>query len=171
MTPSARPSLRSVLGAPAAEPQLRYDTGMANQPQTLKNHARFDPAFHFFLAPLSLLFVVDAIVRIVRNPDWDHIVRLLAAVFAFVALGKFRMYANKVQDRVIRLEERLRMKELLPPALQARIPELTEDQLIGLRFASDAEVPDLVPKTLEGNWKRKQIKEAVRNWRPDYFRV
>lgn len=144
---------------------------MAHQPQTLKNHTRFDPAFHFFLAPLSLLFVVDAIVRIVRNPDWDHIVRLLAAVFAFVALGKMRMYANKVQDRVIRLEERLRMKELLPPALQARIPELTENQLIGLRFASDAELPELVADTLEGKWKSKQIKEAVHNWRPDYFRV
>jgi hypothetical protein len=144
---------------------------MANEPQTLKNHTRFDPAFHFFLAPLSLLFVVDAIVRIVRTPDWDHIVRLLAAVFAFVALLKLRLYANKVQDRVIRLEERLRMKELLPPALQARIPELTEGQLIGLRFASDAELPDLVAKTLQGNWKRKQIKEAVHNWRPDYFRV
>jgi hypothetical protein len=159
------------LPAPAAGAQLRYDTGMANQPQTLKNHARFDPAFHFFLAPLSVLFVVYAIVGIVRTPDWDHIVRLLAALFAFIALGKMRMYANKVQDRVIRLEERLRMKELLPPALQARIPELTEDQLIGLRFASDAEVPDLVAKTLQGNWKSKQIKEAVQSWRPDYFRV
>ncbi|HEY6346045.1 MAG TPA: DUF6526 family protein [Bryobacteraceae bacterium] len=144
---------------------------MANQPQTLKNHARFDPAFHFFLAPLAVLFVVYAIVGIVRSPDWDNIVRLLAALFAFVALGKMRMYANKVQDRVIRLEERLRMEELVPPPLQARIPELTEDQVIGLRFASDAELPDLVAKTLEGNWKRKQIKEAVRNWRPDYFRV
>ena len=159
------------LTAPAAEARLRYDTGMANQPQTLKNHTRFDPAFHFFLAPLAVLFVVDAIIRIVGNPDWDHIVRLLAALFAFVALGKMRMYANKVQDRVIRLEERLRMKELLPPALQARIPELAEGQLIGLRFASDAELPDLVGKTLEGNWNRKQIKEAVRNWRPDYFRI
>ena len=144
---------------------------MANQPQTLKNHTRFDPVFHFFLVPLALLFVVDAIVRIARTPDWDTIVRLLAALFAFISLGKFRMYANKVQDRVIRMEERLRMKESLPPALQPRIPELSEDQLIGLRFASDAELPDLVAKTLEGNWKRKQIKEAVRNWRPDYFRV
>jgi hypothetical protein len=144
---------------------------MANQPQTLKNHARFDPVFHFFLAPLALLFVVNAIVGIAQTPDWDHIVRLLAALFAFFALLKIRLYANKLQDRVIRLEERLRMKELLPPALQGRIPELTEDQLIGLRFASDAEVPDLVAKTLEGNWKRKQIKEAVRDWRPDYFRV
>jgi hypothetical protein len=144
---------------------------MANRLQTLKNHTRFDPGFHFILVPLSLLFMVDATFRIIRTPDWDHIVRLLAALFAFVALGMLRMYANKVQDRVIRLEERLRMKELLPPALQARIPDLTEDQLIGLRFASDAELPDLVAKTLEENWKRKQIKEAVRNWRPDYFRV
>jgi hypothetical protein len=72
---------------------------------------------------------------------------------------------------VIRLEERLRLAAVLPPSLQPRIGELSIDQLIGLRFASDAELPGLVEKTLGGNWNRKQIKEAVQNWKPDNWRV
>lgn len=144
---------------------------MAQEPQTFKNHARFDPAFHFFLAPLTLFLVIEEIVRLVKNPDWISIVRVLAALGAFVAVFKIRLYALKVQDRVIRLEERLRLKELLPPALQGRIGELTEDQLIALRFASDGEVAGLVQKALDGKWNRKQIKEAIKIWRPDNWRV
>lgn len=139
--------------------------------QSVKNHTRLDPLYHFFLAPLTLFFIVESIVRIVRAPNWDSTVHLLAAIFAFVALFKMRLYPLKVQDRVIRLEERLRLKELLPPSLQPRVPELTEGQLIALRFASDAEVPDLAAKALEANLKPAQIKQSVRLWRPDYWRV
>jgi hypothetical protein len=144
---------------------------MAQEPQTLKNHGRFDPAFHFFLAPVTLFLVIEEIVRLVRNPDWNDTVRVVAALGAFMAVFKIRNYALKVQDRVIRLEERLRLKELLPPALQGRIGELTEDQLIGLRFASDGEVAGLAQKALDGKWNRKQIKEAIKTWRPDNWRV
>jgi hypothetical protein len=144
---------------------------MAQDPQTLKNHTKLDPAFHFFLAPLTLFLVIEEIVRLVQNPDWHSIVRVVAAVGAFVAVFKIRLYALKVQDRVIRLEERLRLKELAPAAFQGRIGELTEDQLIGLRFASDGEVAGLAQKALDGKWKRKQIKEAIRTWRPDNWRV
>ncbi len=144
---------------------------MAQEPQSLKNHARFDPAFHFFLAPLTVFLVIEEIVRLVRNPDWHSIVRVLAAVGAFVAVFKIRLYALKVQDRLIRLEERLRLKELAPAALQGRIGELTENQLIGLRFASDGEVAGLAQQALDGSWNRKQIKQAIRVWRPDNWRI
>lgn len=139
--------------------------------QTLKNHTRLDPLFHFFLSPLALFFVVESVVRIVRTPNWDSTVHLLAAIFAFIALLKMRLYPLKVQDRVIRLEERLRLKELLPPSLQLRIPELSEQQLIGLRFASDAELPDLAAKAVEAKLTATQIKQSVRLWRPDNWRV
>lgn len=144
---------------------------MAQAPQSLKNHVRMDPAYHAFLVPLALLLLIGAVVNVVRNPGWSGAYHLAAAVWAFVASFKLRSYPLKVQDRVIRLEERLRLKELLPATLQARIGELSEGQLIGLRFASDGEVAELVGKTLDNQWKGKQVKEAIRTWRPDYFRV
>jgi|HubBroStandDraft_5_1064220.scaffolds.fasta_scaffold298367_1 hypothetical protein len=144
---------------------------MAQEPQSVKNHTRFDPAFHFFLAPLALFFVIGTIVRLVRHPAWESALHVLVAIWALVAVFLIRGYSLKVQDRVIRLEERVRLKDLLPPSLQGRIGELTEDQLVGLRFASDGEVAGLTQKTLDGKWKRKQIKEAIQVWRPDLWRV
>lgn len=144
---------------------------MAQKPQTLQNHVRFDPLFHFFLAPVSMLLVIWAIVDVAREPGWMSAAHVVLAVWLVVWLTKTRLYALKVQDRLVRLEERLRLQELLPAAERSRIGDLTEDQLIGLRFASDGEVADLARKALEGNWNRKQIKEAVKSWRPDYFRV
>jgi hypothetical protein len=144
---------------------------MAQQSQSLKNHTKFDPAFHFFLVPAALLFLMEGIWRVVKDPNWPTAVHLAGAVCAIVALFKIRLYALKVQDRVIRLEERLRLKELLPAAMQGRVSELTEGQLIGLRFASDGEVADLAQKALAGKWNRTQIKAAIRTWRPDNWRV
>jgi hypothetical protein len=144
---------------------------MAQEPQSFKNHARFDPLFHFFLAPVALLIVIATIVQAVRDPGWYSAAHIVVALWAFIAVFKIRTYALKVQDRVIRLEERLRMKDLLPASLQGRIGELSEAQLVGLRFASDGELAGLVEKTLEGNWSQKQIKQAIENWRPDYWRV
>ncbi len=141
------------------------------KPQTLQNHARIDPLFHLFLSPVALILLFAAAYNLFANPSWKSGAFLLAAVAAFVALFKIRLYALKVQDRVIRLEERLRLERLLTEPLKSRIYELTEQQLIALRFASDGELPALVDKTLKGNLPPKEIKQAIQSWRPDYWRV
>ena len=140
------------------------------RPQTFANHGRFDPFFHFIIVPLLLLCFIASIHASIHE---GH-VHLLMPVFTLTVIllaTRCRMYALKVQDRVIRLEERLRLSVLLPEPLKARIPELTERQLIALRFASDSEAPALVEKTLRENLEPKAIKQAIVNWRPDYWRV
>jgi len=142
-----------------------------SQPQDYSHHARFDPLFHFFLAPVAVATLILMIFRAVKGPSLDSIFHVIIAVWAIAAAFKIRLYALKVQDRVIRLEERLRLQELLPANLRPRIGDLTEDQLIGLRFASDGELPALAQEALEQKLDRKQIKQAVKNWRPDLWRV
>jgi uncharacterized protein DUF6526 len=144
---------------------------MAGQtPQTYANHTRLDPLFHGFLGPIAAINVFVAIWNLYRNPGLGTAWWLVLAIAAVVAVLKIRLYALKVQDRVIRLEERLRMAQLLKEPLRSRIDELTEAQLIGIRFASDGELPALVEKAL-GGMTRGEIKKTVANWRPDYFRV
>jgi len=137
-------------------------------PQTLKNHARFDPLYHYFMAPLSTAFLIWAIAHLVRHPGHESIAWLVATLLLFLTIFKARTYALKAQDRVIRLEERLRLLSLAP---NAPISGLKEGQLIALRFASDAELPALAERAASGSLNGKQIKEAIQSWRPDYFRV
>jgi hypothetical protein len=141
------------------------------KPQTLANHARLDPLFHFFVLPVFALSTLAAVVHFLWHPSlhsgW-HFVLLTAAT---VAVFKVRLYTLRVQDRVIRLEERLRLASLLPDPLRSRIPELTEGQLIALRFASDAEVSRLADRAVVEKLSPADIKKAIQTWRPDYWRV
>ena len=139
--------------------------------QNFANHARFDPAFHFFILPVAMINVVNQIVVLFRHATLGTVWSLVLAIAFVVAAFKIRLYALKVQDRVIRLEERLRLAQVLPETLRQRAKELSERQLIALRFASDAELPALVEKALAQNMKPKDIKQAVAVWRPDFFRV
>lgn len=147
-------------------------------PQTYANHRRFDPPFHFFLLPVFVLGLVMSLIHFfyhLRESDMRgnfHAFLLIVLAFAMITLAfKVRLYSLKLQDRIIRLEERLRLTQLLSEPLRSRIPELTEGQLVGLRFASDAEVPKLVESALSEKLNRKDIKKAIQNWRPDYWRV
>lgn len=144
---------------------------MEKKPQTYANHARFDPPFHFFVLPVVLITVIAIIVRAVREPSLWSVWLVVVAFAGCVAVIKIRLNALKVQDRVIRLEERLRMMAILPEATRSRIGELTDGQFVGLRFASDEELPALVKRALDEKLSRKDIKKAVTNWRPDYSRV
>jgi hypothetical protein len=139
--------------------------------QSFANHGRFDPPFHFVLAPLGLAAIILSVILLVRKPGAGSILGVLLAVGFFMIAAKTRAYALKVQDRVIRLEERLRLSMLLPETSRPRIVELTEPQLIALRFASDAELPALAMRSLNEGLTSKQIKTSIRTWRGDYFRV
>lgn len=140
-------------------------------PQTLANHVRFDPAFHYFIAPVFGISWIVSVIFVIRHPNFLHFWVVIFNTALLVAVTRFRQYALKVQDRVIRLEERLRLATLLPDSQRAQIPRLTERQLIALRFACDAEIPLLFEQTLSSNLAPADIKKAIKTWRPDYWRV
>ncbi len=139
--------------------------------QTYANHARFDPWFHFFVGPVFLITLVATIVQFVRHPHVGSAWHVVLALALVVLSMKARSYALKAQDRAIRLEERMRLALLLREPLSARMGDLEIRQLIALRFASDAEVPALVERTLSEKLTPKQIKQAIQVWRPDEYRV
>ncbi len=140
-------------------------------PQSFDNHTQIVP---LYLAVLGIfaLNIIWSLYRLVRNPGIDTLMALLLAA-AFALLGLYvRRFPLTVQDRVIRLEMQLRLRSLLPPDLQRRIPELTRRQLIALRFASDEELPDLCRAVLTDNiTEGKAIKRMIRNWNADHFRA
>ena len=142
-----------------------------SEPQSFKNHARFDPPFHFFLLIILLANLIISIVYLVRHPNFCSTWFLVLSIAAILAVLKARQYPIKVQDRVIRLEERMRLQALAPAEWHSQIYRLSEDQLIGLRFAADDEVVELARQTLEHNLNRKQIKERIKSWRADNWRV
>jgi hypothetical protein len=147
--------------------------------QNFKNHARFDPPMHFFVFPVLLINLIACLVITVAIAIHHHELHMLVLHIWLVVLSlalvafamKCRMNDLKVQDRVIRLEERLRYAALLPPAQAAAAANLTVQQIVALRFASDAELPALVSRTLKEGLEPKHIKENIATWRADNHRV
>ena len=143
-----------------------------SNPQSFEHHTRLVPPYHF---GISLIFVVNLIWSLylmVKSFSWPTVLGALMAL-AFVGIFAYiRVFVMTVQDRVIRLEMRLRLKEILPTDLKPRIGELSVEQLIGLRFASDDEMASLVREVLEKKIAdRKEVKRRVKNWQPDNLRA
>lgn len=142
------------------------------EPQNFANHTRWHPPFHFFILPVMLINLVWSIVVFVKAPDrnsgWWIVVSLaLLLLTLFVRTNSLR-----VQDRVIRLEEKLRYQQLLSAELAAQAVKLTPAQICALRFAGDDELEGLLNQTVSGQFaKPRDIKRAIKNWRADYFRV
>ncbi|HEY0320953.1 MAG TPA: DUF6526 family protein [Pyrinomonadaceae bacterium] len=145
---------------------------MADTPQTYASHTRWHPPFHFFVVPVMLINVIWAIVLFVREPGWTHGWWIVMSIALVVLTTLVRNNSLKVQDRVIRLEEQVRYRQLLPAELAHQARALTVRQMVALRFASDDELEGLVREVLEGRvTKPAEIKRAIKNWRGDTFRV
>lgn len=140
-------------------------------PQTYANHVRLDPPFHFFVLPVLAISLGVSVYACIRHPSFLTFWGIVFVAAVSVLATRARVYALKVQDRVIRLEERLRLAGILPESQRPQISKLSEAQLIGLRFASDEEVPGLVERALSANLSRTDIKKSIKNWRPDDWRV
>jgi hypothetical protein len=144
---------------------------MAEAPQNFSHHTRWDPVFHFFILPVFAITLIMTVVHLVRRPGLHSAWLIVVIIAAILAIFKIRMYALKIQDRVIRLEERLRLATLIDPSLRNQIGALTESQLVALRFACDVELPALAARALNERLAAAEIKKSIQNWRPDYWRV
>jgi hypothetical protein len=151
----------------------RQKGGKAMDEQKLENHVRFVPSYHFFAVPVFLINFLWSLYRLWKlGISFEGIFGVILAAAFLVLVLRARLFALAVQDRVIRLEERLRYERVLPADLQARCGELAIGQIVSLRFASDAELPALARKVLDEKvTERKAIKQLVKNWKPDYLRA
>ena len=145
---------------------------MAEREQSYKSHTRWLPGYHFFVMPVLLINLINALRHVVLSPT-RHTAWEVVLGAALLLLGLLsRVMTLTVQDRVIRLEERLRYERVLPAELQVRTAELTIGQIVSLRFASDAELPALARRVLDDKvTARRAIKELIKQWRPDYLRA
>lgn len=141
---------------------------MADRAQTYATHRKFVPLFHYVLLPILLGNLLLALYYLVRAPGLPSVWAVAMGVALILSALFARVFALGAQDRVIRLEERMRMRELLPATLAPRVNEFTRDQLVALRFASDAELPELAAAVLTNDLrKRDDIKKMVKTWRAD----
>ena len=144
------------------------------QPQSYKNHVRYDPLFHFFLLPMLLLnlgFAIYAAIHAWPSYMHSHLWWIAMSVVFIVMAGSGRSSALRAQDRLIRLEEQLRLADLLAEEKLGLIETITQEQYIALRFASDAEVAALANRAAVEKLSPKQIKESIVEWRADHHRV
>lgn len=147
---------------------------MANDPssQSFKNHAKIVPLYHGVALPILVVNAVWSLYRAVTRPAWDTALAALLGVALVIMFLFARVFALTVQDRIIRLEMRLRLRELLPADLIPRMPEFTTGQLVALRFASDRELPVLARRVLDDRLQdRKAIKQLITDWQADHLRA
>jgi hypothetical protein len=145
---------------------------MSDKSQSFENHTKIVPLYHGFVLIVFGINVVSAVVHLVRAPSVSAGIAVLVAVALVMAALFARVFALAVQDRVIRLEMRLRLRDLLRPDQQATIPQFTVGQLVALRFASDEELPALAATVLRDNIKdKKTIKKMIKNWQADHQRA
>lgn len=145
-------------------------------PQTYANHRRFDPPYHFLLSSILVVNVgitAWALIRMIKGQHFDFATlwNLIMAAAFILLFFKLRLYALRNQDRLIRLEEQLRMKALLPAPLAVRALGLRPAQYVALRFAGDEELSGLVQQTLDEDLGQEDIKKRIKAWRGDHFRV
>ena len=143
--------------------------------QSYRNHRKFVAGYHYVLFGILVVNLVWSVWRLFQGagmPFFDRILAVAVAVALLLLAWYARTFPLMAQNRVIRLEERLRLAQLLPPDLAPRIGELTAAQLVALRFASDEEIPELTRKVLNEKIRgQEDIKKMIRHWRPDHLRV
>ena len=141
--------------------------------QNYSNHVKWVPTFHFFVVPVFTLNLGWSVYRLIRPGfTWDGLIHFLMALARVIFMFNARLFALRVQDRVIRMEERQRFSRLLPDDLKPRFGEFTPAQLVALRFAGDDELPELARKVLNDKLTNiKAIKQMVKHWRADYLRA
>lgn len=142
------------------------------KPQTLENHAKFVPIYHMVAMPILLVNLIWSLYQLIGGISWPAVLQALVAFALIVVALMARVFTLTVQDRVIRLEMRLRLERLIPREQHANIDRLTVNQFVSLRFASDEELPTLFTSVLDGNLDdRKAIKKMIKNWTGDYLRA
>lgn len=143
----------------------------ADKQQSADSHSQYVPGFHFLTSALIIINLFVTIYRVIKEPSLLEASTLLPALGLMLLFFYTRQFATVNQDRIIRLEERLRLQRLLPQDLVARMDQINDSQLIAIRFASDAELPELARRVIQEHPDNAAIKKMIRTWRPDTNRV